>query len=68
MKISHVIVESYCKHVCCVVVSWKLAHIGAAYAALVIAISRFVSWLTPLGPGVSAQALTFLEIVNALCW
>ena len=30
--------------------------------------ARFGSWLTPFGPGVSAYALTFSEIVSAICW
>ena len=30
--------------------------------------ATFGSWLTPSGPGVSAWALTFCEIVNAFCW
>ena len=29
--------------------------------------ARFGSWLTPLGPGVSAQAGTFCSFVDALC-
>ena len=31
-------------------------------------IGNILSWLTLVGPGVSAYALTFSEIANALCW
>ena len=30
--------------------------------------ARFGSWLTPLGPEVSAYALTSFETDNAICW